>query len=82
MVNEDDWADETVAENIYTKVKVLQEKMAWEDYRRGGFELAVICPGNMVGPSLKRDNYASAYGIKTILDWSKIPGFGFPQVFG
>lgn len=82
VVTEANWADETTAESVYTRLKVRQEKMAWEEYRKGGFELVVLCPGNMTGPSLKREMYASAHAIKTLLQWSKIPGFGNPKVYG
>lgn len=82
VVTEADWTDETTAESVYTRLKVLQEKMAWEEYRKGGFELVVICPGNLLGPSYKQEMYASAHTVKTLLDWSKIPFFGNPKVYG
>jgi nucleoside-diphosphate-sugar epimerase len=49
-LTEEDWAD-PAASHGYQKSKILAERAAWDFARAdGGIELAVICPGMVLGP--------------------------------
>jgi nucleoside-diphosphate-sugar epimerase len=85
-MTEKDWADEKSTISIYTKVKVLQERLAWETWKalpeQSRFELVVLCLGNVIGPTYKKGEvFATVLTLKSVLDWSKVPGFGFPKLY-
>lgn len=85
LLTVEDWADENLTENAYTKGKILQEKLAWKFWKNipadKRFDLVVLCPGNIMGPFYKNQIFGSLTVLKGILDFSKVPFFGYPKVF-
>lgn len=61
----------------------MQEKAAWEYWRSipeaNRFELVSINPGNFFGPGYKKEEFANANVLRSIITWSRL--FGFPQIY-
>lgn len=73
IFNENHWTNPEREEGMghYTKSKTLAEKAAW-DFQASlpegeRFELATICPGFIMGPSLRKEDFASGGYCKRIL---------------
>ena len=86
LFNEEDWTDETNLEDTtpYFRSKTIAEKAAWDFVERDGseLELAVVCPGAVLGPVLEKDFGTSANMIVKMLDGSTpaVPELGYDLV--
>jgi len=76
VYTEEDWSDLNCC-RPYEKSKTLAEKWAWDYLEKlpesERFELVVINPGDVMGPSNIKKNYASREFIRSILN-AKYPG--------
>ncbi|MEN0002914.1 MAG: aldehyde reductase [Bacteroidota bacterium] len=83
---ERDWTDEHNKSDStpYFRSKTIAEKAAWEFIEKdtSGMELAVICPGAILGPVLEKDFGTSANIVIKTMDGSSpaLPKLGFPMV--
>ncbi|MEM6630895.1 MAG: aldehyde reductase [Bacteroidota bacterium] len=86
IYSEEDWTDETYKEDVtaYFRSKTVAEKAAWDyiNSTKGELELAVVCPGAILGPLLEQDFSASANIVIKTMDGSSpaIPKIGFDMV--
>jgi len=90
VYTEADWSDpdgKGSPISAYAKSKTLAEKAAWDFWRREGasFELAVVNPGAIFGPSLLLPNESSSTDIIKMMLQGKMPalpniGFGAVDV--
>jgi dihydroflavonol-4-reductase len=84
--DEKDWTDENRKEDIapYYKSKTIAEKAAWDFIKKdsSGLELAVVCPGAILGPILEEDFGTSANIVIKMMDGSVpgVPNIGFDMV--
>lgn len=86
LYSEDDWSDTTSTTDItpYFKSKTLAEKAAWNfvNHPDVSMELAVICPGAILGPVLEEDFGTSANIVIKNMDGSTpaLPQIGYDIV--
>lgn len=86
MFNETDWTDENHKDDMapYYKSKTIAEKAAWDFVKNNqtGLEIAVVCPGLILGPLLEEDFSASANAVIKMMDGSMpaLPRIGFDTV--
>lgn len=84
--DEKDWTDENSKDDIapYYKSKTISEKAAWDFIKKdkSGLELAVVCPGAILGPVLEEDFGTSANIVIKMMDGSMpgVPKIGFDLV--
>ncbi|PHN03408.1 SDR family oxidoreductase [Flavilitoribacter nigricans] len=84
--DESDWTDVSKREDTtpYFRSKTIAEKAAWDFIANEGkgLELAVICPGAILGPVLEQDFGTSANIVIKTMDGSSpaIPRIGFDIV--
>lgn len=86
VFDETDWTDLNQKNDLtpYFKSKTIAEKAAWDFIKNdhSGLELAVVCPGLILGPLLEEDFSASANVVIKILDGSMpmVPQIGWEIV--
>lgn len=86
VFDETDWTDVNRKDDLapYYKSKALAEKVAWDFIKNdhSGLELAVVCPGLILGPLLEEDFNASSNVIIKMLDGSlpAVPQIGYEIV--
>ena len=86
VFDETDWTDVNRKDDLapYYKSKALAEKLAWDFIKNdhSGLELAVVCPGLILGPLLREDFNASSNVIIKMLDGSlpAVPQIGYEIV--
>ena len=86
VFDETDWTDVNRKDDLapYYKSKALAEKVAWDFIKNdhSGLELAVVCPGLILGPLLREDFNASSNVIIKMLDGSlpAVPQIGYEIV--
>ena len=74
--NESHWSnpDRPEGMNAYYKSKVLAEKAAWDFLTTlpndEKFELVTICPGFIMGPPLRKENFTSGGWLKSLMEGS------------
>ena len=84
--DETDWTDLNRNDDLapYYKSKAIAEKAAWDFIKNdhSGLELAVVCPGLILGSLLEEDFNASANVVIKLLDGSMpaLPQMGFDMV--
>jgi dihydroflavonol-4-reductase len=86
VFDETNWTDVNRKDDIapYYKSKAIAEKVAWDFIKtdHSGLELAVVCPGLILGPLLEEDFNASTNAIIKMLDGSlpAVPQIGYEIV--
>lgn len=86
IFDETDWTDINRKDDItpYFKSKAIAEKAAWDFIKNdhSGLELAVVCPGLILGPLLEEDFSASTNVVIKMLDGSMpaLPQIGWDIV--